>query len=165
MIFVIVLSILFVVLTCFLLVSCNKNNEDNIISSTPEYNFIPKENIVNDGQYYQGIEEIYFPNKLWNTPIYVRAPQYDRQDYNVNAYFFQSVDYEGSPTYVFAYVGIPDNASKDNPVPGVVLVHGGGGTAFADWVKMWNDRGYAAIAIDTEGKIPYQNITLKSINN
>ena len=83
----------------------------------------------------------------------------------MNAYFFQSVDYEGSPTYVFAYVGIPDNASKDNPVPGVVLVHGGGGTAFADWVKMWNDRGYAAIAIDTEGKIPYQNITLKSAEN
>jgi dienelactone hydrolase len=36
----------------------------------------------------------------------------------------------------------------------MVLVHGGGGTAFADWVKLWNDRGYAAIAIDTCGSVP-----------
>jgi dienelactone hydrolase len=36
----------------------------------------------------------------------------------------------------------------------MVLVHGGGGTAFAHWVKMWNDRGYAAIAMDTCGCVP-----------
>jgi hypothetical protein len=34
-------------------------------------------------------------------------------------------------------------------VPGIVLLHGGGGTAFESWVKLWVDRGYAAIAIDT----------------
>ena len=34
------------------------------------------------------------------------------------------------------------------------LVHGGGGTAFADWVKLWNSRGYAAIAMDNCGSIP-----------
>lgn len=39
-------------------------------------------------------------------------------------------------------------------VPGIVLVHGGGGTAFRDWVKLWMDRGYAAIAMDTYGCIP-----------
>ena len=65
---------------------------------------------------------------------------------------------------MFAYVGLPDCATKDNPSPGIVLVHGGGGTAFADWVKMWNDRGYAAIAIDTEGKIPNANASLSSID-
>jgi dienelactone hydrolase len=80
----------------------------------------------------------------------------------VQAYFLQSVSYNGDPTYVFAFVGIPDTATKDNSVPGVVLVHGGGGTAFYDWVKMWNDRGYAAIAIDTEGRIPISNATLSS---
>ena len=36
----------------------------------------------------------------------------------------------------------------------MVLVHGGNGTAFADWVKLWNDRGYAAIAMDTCGSVP-----------
>jgi dienelactone hydrolase len=36
----------------------------------------------------------------------------------------------------------------------MVLVHGGGGTAFADWVRLWTSRGYAAIAMDTCGCLP-----------
>lgn len=33
--------------------------------------------------------------------------------------------------------------------PAMVLVHGGGGCAFYEWVEYWNGKGYAAIAIDT----------------
>jgi len=33
-----------------------------------------------------------------------------------------------------------------------VLVHGGGGTAFKEWVKKWNDHGFAAISIAVEGQ-------------
>jgi dienelactone hydrolase len=33
----------------------------------------------------------------------------------------------------------------------MVLVHGGGGSAFIDWVRLWVGRGYAAIAMDTCG--------------
>ena len=36
----------------------------------------------------------------------------------------------------------------------MVLVHGGGGTAYAEWVRLWNRRGYAAIAPDTCGYEP-----------
>jgi dienelactone hydrolase len=36
----------------------------------------------------------------------------------------------------------------------MVLIHGGGGTAFAEWVRLWNKRGYAAIAMDTSGSLP-----------
>jgi dienelactone hydrolase len=36
----------------------------------------------------------------------------------------------------------------------MVLVHGGGGTAFEEWVRLWNGRGYAAIAMDTCGCTP-----------
>ncbi|MCB1208020.1 MAG: prolyl oligopeptidase family serine peptidase, partial [Verrucomicrobiales bacterium] len=38
--------------------------------------------------------------------------------------------------------------------PGVVCIHGGGGTAFADWVYLWAKRGYAAIAMDLNGSRP-----------
>ena len=62
--------------------------------------------------------------------------------------------YRGKPTRVFAWWGLPKGASVQQRVPAMVLVHGGGGTAFAKWVKIWNDRGYAAIAMDTCGKIP-----------
>lgn len=65
--------------------------------------------------------------------------------------FLDSITYKGADTKVFAWYGIPENASKDNPVPAIVLVHGGGGTASSSWVKTWVEKGYAAISIDTCG--------------
>lgn len=55
---------------------------------------------------------------------------------------------------MFAYYGLPRDASPERTVPAVVLVHGGAGTAFREWVGKWNDRGYAALAMDLEGHIP-----------
>jgi dienelactone hydrolase len=69
----------------------------------------------------------------------------------IKAVYFSGLDYLGSPTRVFAYVGIPAGASASSPVPAVVLVHGGGGRAFSAWVQEWNDRGYAAISMSVEG--------------
>ena len=155
------LAILLAVLCCFC-VACGNANHLEGNAERSQYVFPPKENIIDDRQYYTGIEEVRFPNELWTTPVYERAPQYDRQDQNVQGYFLQSVAYNGAPTYVFAFVGIPATATPEHPVPGIVLVHGGGGTAFYDWVKMWNDKGYAAIAIDTEGKIPTAGASLSS---
>ena len=34
----------------------------------------------------------------------------------------------------------------------MVLVHGGGGTAYREWVRKWNERGFAAISIAVEGQ-------------
>jgi hypothetical protein len=39
----------------------------------------------------------------------------------------------------------------------MVLIHGGGGTAFEEWVRLWVGRGYAAIAMDNCGQIPVGN--------
>ena len=100
-----------------------------------------------DGQYYapEGVE---FPASLWQTPASERYEALDRG--GIKAYFIQSVD----DTKVFCYVGLPEGASAEDPVPAVVLVHGALGTAFYDWVRAWNDRGYAAVAMDTEGRMP-----------
>jgi dienelactone hydrolase len=46
------------------------------------------------------------------------------------------------------------DAGRKGPWPGVVLVHGGGGTAFREWVALWAKRGYAAIAMDLSGMRP-----------
>ncbi len=156
-----ILAILIATITCMLFVACNKGDEPEL----PQYDFPQKENVVKDRQYYTGVDEIVFPNELWSSPVYERATQYDRQEYGAQSYFLQSVDFDSKATHVFAFVGIPEGATKDNPVPGVVLVHGGGGTAFPDWVKMWNDKGYAAIAIDTEGRIPSADASLNNSNN
>lgn len=74
----------------------------------------------------------------------------------VQAIYFDGLPWKGKPTRVFAWVGMPDDANlaRGGKVPGMVLVHGGGGTAFDEWVRLWNSRGYAAIAMDTCGSTP-----------
>ena len=69
----------------------------------------------------------------------------------VNAVWIAGPAHRGKPTRAFAYYGIPAGSGRS---PGMVLIHGGGGTAFAEWVRMWNSRGFAAIAVDTVGTIP-----------
>ncbi len=81
-------------------------------------------------------------------------PASDFQAEGVRAVFFAGLPYHGRPTRVFAFYGLPTNAAPAKPVPAVVLVHGGGGTAFADWVRLWTGRGYAAIAMDVCGCVP-----------
>jgi dienelactone hydrolase len=93
---------------------------------------------------------------LTNAPV-MRADDTTMTTTNVSpgemkAIYFDALDYNGSPTRVYAYLGIPAGASSNSPVPGIVLVHGGGGTAFDDWVQLWLNRGYAAISIAVEGQ-------------
>src|SRR5215203_1052315 len=63
----------------------------------------------------------------------------------LKAITYEGRPWKGKPTRVFAWVGLPKAEGK---VPAMVLVHGGGGTAFAEWAKLWTGRGYAAIAMD-----------------
>lgn len=72
----------------------------------------------------------------------------------VKAFFYEGPTYRGATTRVFCYYGAPATASAGERVPAVVLVHGGGGTAFAEWVRLWTHRGYAAIAMDLCGCVP-----------
>ncbi|MEI6727964.1 MAG: acetylxylan esterase, partial [Actinomycetes bacterium] len=65
--------------------------------------------------------------------------------------YYEGETFKGKATRVFAYYGKPEGAG---PFPGIVLVHGGGGAAFRDWVKHWVDNGYAALAMDLAGNGP-----------
>ncbi len=90
---------------------------------------------------------------LYQPPATYPAPEFaDQGTDGLKALFYEGVPLHGKPTRVFAWIGIPKDAPK--PVPGIVLVHGGGGTAFARWVKLWVARGYAAISMDTCGCVP-----------
>ena len=61
---------------------------------------------------------------------------------------------------MFAYYATPGtlagDTSRDSNLPAVVLVHGGGGTAFREWAELWAKRGYAAIAMDLAGHRPVE---------
>ena len=67
---------------------------------------------------------------------------------------FPNEPYRGKPSSVFAYLGVPGSATRDEPVPGMVCVHGGGGRAYEKWVRQWVQRGYAAISMDLAGHGP-----------
>jgi len=59
----------------------------------------------------------------------------------------------GKPTRIFAYYARPAEP-VEKKLPAMVLVHGGGGTAFPEWARLWAARGYAALAMDLSGSGP-----------
>ncbi len=73
----------------------------------------------------------------------------------VRGLYYTGEPYKGRSTRIFAWLGIPDKprASRKR-FPGIVLVHGGGGTAFSEWAELWAGRGYVCIAMDLSGKGP-----------
>jgi dienelactone hydrolase len=81
-----------------------------------------------------------------------------RLDQPIHSLLYAGEEYQGHPTEVFAFYASPRTLGRDVPTetkfPGVVLIHGGGGTAFAEWVQLWAERGYAAIAMDLAGSRP-----------
>lgn len=96
-------------------------------------------------------------NLLWNLKELSKPPKVEWLTTNekVKSLLYESVTYEGKPTQVFAYYSNPDlihgKPASKKKFPGIVLVHGGGGTAFKQWVEKWAAEGYAAIAMDLSG--------------
>lgn len=87
----------------------------------------------------------------------VPAMKWVRQDQPIHSLTYAGEKYQGHATEVFAFYASPitiGEAKTGTKFPGVVLIHGGGGTAFADWVHLWAKRGYAAIAMDLNGSRP-----------
>jgi len=72
---------------------------------------------------------------------------------NIKGIYFKGANYNGEQTNVFAYIGVPTTEKPANGYPAMVLVHGGLGKAYPDWVKLWTDRGYVAISLSIDGNI------------
>jgi dienelactone hydrolase len=91
------------------------------------------------------------PPVALRAPVNDPAPEFQAQ--GVKAVFFDGPAWKRKPTRVFAWLGVP-KLGPGTKAPGIVLVHGGGGTAFDAWVRLWVSRGYAAVAMDTCGCVP-----------
>ncbi|HUE74327.1 MAG TPA: PhoPQ-activated protein PqaA family protein [Pirellulaceae bacterium] len=95
----------------------------------------------------------------WNLTELKRTPKmrWVSQDGPVHALLYAGEKFEGHETEVFAFYASPatlGGVKANEEFPGVVLIHGGGGTAFAEWTWLWAKRGYAAIAMDLSGSRP-----------
>lgn len=73
---------------------------------------------------------------------------------SIKAATLQGVNYRGDKTSFFVYYAVPEGADASHPVPAMVLIHGGGGKAFWNWVQEWVNRGYAAISMGNNGQLP-----------
>jgi hypothetical protein len=80
---------------------------------------------------------------LWDLNELSKAPQSRWLDTTgaVRSLLYKSVDFEGKPTEVFAWYSNPDiiagRPATNQKFPGLVLIHGGGGKAFREWVEKW----------------------------
>ena len=84
-------------------------------------------------------------------------PSTERPANGLKSFYYEGALYKGKPTKVFAYYGVPEGAAPAGGWPAVVCSHGGGGTAYPEWVRHWNKNGYAALAMDQEGHLPGGN--------
>ncbi|MEW6302602.1 MAG: PhoPQ-activated protein PqaA family protein [Verrucomicrobiota bacterium] len=95
----------------------------------------------------------------WNLTKLKQPPamRWVSQSGPVHSLLYAGEMYQGHATEVFAHYASPVTLGEAKPgakFPGVVLIHGGGGTAFAEWAWLWAKRGYAAIAMDLGGSRP-----------
>jgi len=94
----------------------------------------------------------------WDVPALSKPPKVhpaeQRPAKGMRSFFYEGADYKGKPAWVFAYYAAPKGKPPAGGWPAVVCAHGGGGTAYPEWVKKWNGHGYAAIAMDLEGHLP-----------
>lgn len=96
--------------------------------------------------------------RSWDLDRLYQAPKWEKTDLapkdGVTAILFDSIPFKGNRVQVFGYYGVPEGTMPKGGWPAVVCIHGGGGSAFENWVKKWNQNGFAAISFDQEGHIP-----------
>lgn len=102
-------------------------------------------------------KESVIPHQPWDMDELLSPPEFRiiSEENGVLGILYKSIDYRGKAKDVFAYYSTPGilngNRESDKNLPAVVCVHGGGGRAFEEWVKIWAKRGYAAISMDLRG--------------
>lgn len=119
--------------------------------------------------------------KYWNRTELFEVPEYrdatELKDAAVpgqRAILYKGMTFDGCRNDVFAYIGYPSTPMPKDGYPGVVMVHGGCGTAYHTFASYFNSLGYATIAMDlyncypaaidpndnvTRGKLPGQEFT------
>ena len=95
---------------------------------------------------------------VWDLKALFKTPKVhkteERPAKGIRSFFYEGAKYKGEPTWVFAYYSAPQGDPPPGGWPAVICAHGGGGTAYPEWVRFWNNRGYAALAMDLEGHLP-----------
>ncbi len=110
------------------------------------------------------------PKDFWNTEELFKTPSYRVCPNAESAYkelkpiLVSGKGPNGTQAEFFCYYGTPEGAAPAGGWPGVVLVHGGGGTAYPQYVSKWNSLGFAVIAPDWYNRRPAPGLTNEAPN-
>ena len=100
------------------------------------------------------------PEKYWNFAALEKCPEFRKSPFadsdwpGLQALLVKGKGPGGSEAEFFAYYAAPTNPAPAGGHPGVVLVHGGGGTAYPQYVERWVRKGFAVIAPDWYNQRP-----------
>ncbi|RXP46213.1 T9SS C-terminal target domain-containing protein [Lutibacter sp. HS1-25] len=105
---------------------------------------------------------------VFNAPNYEFVNTYDAYNLSTSNSTIKGMFFEGLPysaaanglneTKVFCWYGVPNGIGVGEKRPAVILLHGGGGDAYTDWVDAWTEKGYIALAIALEGQVPDNDV-------
>lgn len=142
--------------------SINQNTEydpEEPINEPEELDVNPLETIYSDynpenSDY--NAEEITKSDSLWDTnTLFNEAPTIKDEfslGENITGFYFKGASYLGKEeTWVFAAIGLPNQEQYKMPAngyPALILVHGGGGQVYLDWINYWTSKGFIALALD-----------------
>lgn len=145
------------VFTAFAVCSCAGGEKEEMNGGEEEKK---EERTFTDGPVYDGVA---LDKSLWEKPDWFYSADDDRKEEgtNIKGLYYRTW-YKGEETYAFAYLGVPEGVGETNKAPAVLLVHGGAGSAYWEWVNEWNKRGFVALAMDLEGHVPTEKGTLGS---
>ncbi|MBQ3342933.1 MAG: hypothetical protein IJG84_13610 [Kiritimatiellae bacterium] len=108
------------------------------------------------------------PEKYWNfqelsaVPSFREVPFPEAQSEKLRPLLVSGKGPGGTNAEFFVYYAVPEGKAPAAGWPGVVLVHGGGGTAFPRWIREWQDLGFAVIAMDWYNQYPAPGIALSN---
>ncbi|MBQ4269877.1 MAG: dienelactone hydrolase family protein [Clostridia bacterium] len=106
------------------------------------------------------MEDVIKEDVMWDSALFETVPQTKAAEMvygsalRLEAFKFQSVGYSKKQldsTWVFATIGTPSQKKFPMPeggYPAVILLHGGGGQVYTDWIQWWTNRGFVALAFD-----------------
>lgn len=100
------------------------------------------------------------PEKYWNfaelsqVPAYRESPYADSKCEGLQDLLIEGAAVEGKAAEFFAYYGYPAGPVPAGGYPAVLLIHGGGGTAYPQYIKLWIEHGYAVMTLDWYNQRP-----------
>ena len=100
------------------------------------------------------------PSKYWDMAKLKNAPAYrdagfpDSEYPGLRSILYDGITTDGKAKKLFAYIGIPSGPVPKGGFPGLVIAHGGLGTAFGWVAEYFMKRGYVVICMDWKNQRP-----------